>query len=349
MAPAVKSRQAFTLLEVLVVIAIIAILIALLVPAVQRIRETAAASQCQNNLKQLALGCHGYNDVFKHFPPGGKYGELTNNTSVDCHYPQGNWLVYTLPFMDQEPLYNQLLPYISYANKADPSDPNNNTIQTAVDAKILPVVLPYGRCPSDPFDHDVPVCNYVGSMGPQCMLNGSFQPGPYQTYCDGANFNPPLNYGPSSPLGSGTRNSTIRGMFNRTGDKLTTAQVLDGTSTTIFIGETLAGEQGFNFTGVADVEFCGMYYAHNWAKTEGGNTHCTTIIPINLSTPCPSEACDDPNYSWGFKSKHPGGTNFAFVDGSVHFIQQDINHRTYQALGCRDDGEAVNVADLLGW
>jgi prepilin-type N-terminal cleavage/methylation domain-containing protein/prepilin-type processing-associated H-X9-DG protein len=345
MSLAVKSRPGFTLVELLVVIAIIAVLIALLVPAVQKVREAASQSQCQNNLKQLALGCHGYNDVFKHFPPGGKYGELTGNPGTDCHFPQGNWLVYTLPFMEQQPLYNELFPYISYANKANPSDPKNNTIQMAVDAKILPVLLPYGRCPSDPFDSSAPVCNYVGSMGPQCMANANFQSGPFETYCDGASFHPPLNYGPSTPLGSGTSLTQLRGMFNRTGDKLTIAHVVDGSSNTLFIGETLAGEQGFFTTAIAGVEFGGMYHVKNWAKTEGGNTHGTTIIPINYSTPCPSAACEDPNLSWGFKSRHPGGTNFAFVDGSVHLIMQDINHRTYQALGCRDDGDAVTLAD----
>jgi prepilin-type N-terminal cleavage/methylation domain-containing protein/prepilin-type processing-associated H-X9-DG protein len=346
--PAVKSRQAFTLLELLVVIAIIAVLIALLVPAVQRVREAAATSQCQNNLKQLALGCHGYNDVYKHFPQGGKYGLTTGNAGIDCHTPQGNWLVYTLPFMEQEVLYDKLLPYINYCDKANPADPKNSTIQTAVNAGVLPAFLPYGRCPSDPFDPSAPVCNYVGSMGPQCMKEGFFYNGsaPYESFCIGANFNPPLNYDVSPAMGSGTNVMDLRGMFNRRGDKLTVAHVLDGTSNTIFIGETLAGEQGFyvNITPFGE-DFGGMYYVKNWASTEGGNAHGTTIIPINTRTPCPGIPCDNPNVSFGFKSNHTQGTNFAFVDGSVHFISQNINHRTYQALGCRDDGEAVNLPD----
>src|SRR5437868_1946645 len=157
--------KGFTLIELLVVIAIIAILIALLVPAVQKVREAAARSQCQNNLKNLALACQSFHDVYKYFPQGGKYAQLTGTSNVDCHYLQGSWLVYTLPFMDQGPLYDQLYPYVSYANLATPSDPLNDTIQAAVNAGVLPVRLPYGRCPSDPFDPSAPVCNYVGSLG----------------------------------------------------------------------------------------------------------------------------------------------------------------------------------------
>src|SRR5262245_12500788 len=190
------SRHGFSLIELLVVIAIIAVLIALLIPAVQRIRESAARTQCQNNLKQLALGCHRYHDLNRHFPPGGKYGRITGNIQ-DCHYAQGNWLVYTLPFMEQEGLHAQLQPFLGYVNVNNPSDPKNNAIAMAVSAKVLPALLPYGRCPSDPFDPKAPVCNYVGSMGPQCMTAS-----PYDKYCSGSAFSPPLHYSRSPVIGS---------------------------------------------------------------------------------------------------------------------------------------------------
>lgn len=367
----IKTRHAFTLIELLVVIAIIAVLIALLLPAIQKVREAAARMTCQNNLKQLAIACHGYHDINGNYPPGGKYSSFTHNSSIDCHYTHGSWLVYTLPYLDQAPLYSQLSPYIDYRG-ASANDPNNDSIQAAINAGVLPAYLPYGRCPSDPFDPTVPVCNYVGSLGPQCMGNNgngstaagfnttSGGQGAYQPHCDGATFNPPLNYVPSSNLGSGPYLTSLRGMFNRRGDQVKLINVLDGTSNTIFIGETLAGEQGYLNTwttlGTPNFSMGGMYHVRNWAKTEGGNAHCSTIIPINLSTPCsgapvvpPTNAyssavhCNNPSYSWGFKSKHWGGANFAFVDGSVHFIDQTIDHRTYQALGCRDEGDPVTL------
>lgn len=357
---AAKSRRGFTLIELLVVIAIIAILMALLVPATQKVREAAARIQCQNQLKNLALACHGYHDAWQHFPRGGEYGSHTGNSTIDCHSGKGSWLVLTLPYMEQTALAYSLLPFLSYWNPGAAggpgTDPQNDNIQSAVNAGVLPTYLPYGRCPSDStLPITVPVSNYVGSLGPQCMgtgVNGAVGGpynttggGPYQIYCDGATFVPPLAYGPSPNLGTGVNTFNIRGMFNRRGSTIKVATVADGTSNTIFIGETLAGEQGHQQSwnqGGGTFWMKGMYHGKNWALTEGGNAHCSTIIPINNNTPCPGAACDDPSQSWGFKSRHPGGTNFAFVDGTVRFIRQSIDHRTYQALGCRDDQDPVS-------
>src|SRR4051794_28133707 len=98
------TARGFTLIELLVVIAIIAILIALLVPAVQKVREAAARAQCQNNLKQIALACIGYADTNqKRLPPGG-----LNAGGGDWNDERGSWLVHSLPYMEQTPLYNKI-------------------------------------------------------------------------------------------------------------------------------------------------------------------------------------------------------------------------------------------------
>src|SRR5215470_13063319 len=98
-----RIRAGFTLIELLVVIAIIAILIALLVPAVQKVRVAAQRTQCQNNLHQLAVGCHNYHDAKKRFPPA-----VLMQSGIEPTCPAGNenfgpnWIVLILPYIEQK-------------------------------------------------------------------------------------------------------------------------------------------------------------------------------------------------------------------------------------------------------
>src|SRR2546426_93086 len=132
-----KRRGGFTLIELLVVIAIIAILIALLVPAVQKVREAAARSQCANNLKQLALGCMNYESEFKQYPPG----DSPKGAAFSAGGDNGaSWIFLSLPFMEQEGYYTQVKNTGSFAN--------------ALTKGLIPRRMPFTRCPSDGWQPD---------------------------------------------------------------------------------------------------------------------------------------------------------------------------------------------------
>src|SRR6185369_5841398 len=104
--PSFRKREAFTLIELLVVIAIIAILIAMLVPAVQKVRESSNRTKCQNNLKQLALACHAYHDAEKTLPRNGSQFNLTDShgAGTGCcgaSFPHWSWIARLLPYVEK--------------------------------------------------------------------------------------------------------------------------------------------------------------------------------------------------------------------------------------------------------
>jgi prepilin-type processing-associated H-X9-DG protein len=334
------------LVELLVVIAIIGILVALLLPAVQAAREAARRAQCVNNLKQLALACHNYEGPHKTFPPGHK------DVGGGEH---GSWLFLVLPYMEENNLYDQVT---ALTRNGRTYGTPGWSMMIAYNAKIMPARLPFSRCPSDGFDLDEGrYSNYIGSSGPQCnMGNCGFNP--FQRYCNGQEdfgVPPPLitypGYEPSENYGSTNERRLLRGMFARGNAKgspeIRLKDVVDGTSATILLGETLPEETEFQRWGPV----LGWAGYHAVAQ---GQTIQTINYPIRPSeatqftADCGSGCPNGPencimnwHLTWGFKSRHIGGANFAFVDGSVRFLQQDIDHRTYQYLGCRHDEQPV--------
>src|SRR5262245_40598548 len=104
------TRRGFTLIELLVVIAIIAVLIALLVPAIQKVREAASRTRCSNNMRQVAVALHNYHEAYKRFPPGQPQGFYTSNWYSDPTVTDADrscWIGYILPYIEQAALYTQ--------------------------------------------------------------------------------------------------------------------------------------------------------------------------------------------------------------------------------------------------
>jgi len=325
-----RRTRGFTLIELLVVIAIIAILIGLLLPAVQKVREAAARMSCQNNLKQFGLAQHTFNDSRGKLPPGGWAGrDASNNWNGDWNDDRGTWIVYSLPYIEQDALYKLVPNLESTYNSA-------GTMRgMAAFKSARPKIF---RCPSD--DYEIAggtnggYCSYAGSMGPQCA-DGGCGGNDYQPNCNQPGIGIPSSPDHGNTVGSGD----MRGCYNRLGSVVNLVSIKDGTSNTIMIGETLP-------------QFHDHFSEGSWANYNGGAAHITTIIPINrtISKTIRTGACSQDNglwrdrnwnWSWGFRSNHSGGANFVFADGSVKFLSQSIDMRTYVLLGCRDDGQPI--------
>jgi prepilin-type N-terminal cleavage/methylation domain-containing protein/prepilin-type processing-associated H-X9-DG protein len=311
--------QGFTLVELLVVIAIIGILVGLLLPAFQMARKAARRMSCTNNMKQLGLGLANYESAYRQYPLG-----IMDNPARFRGYAWGTAI---LPFMEQQPLFNEINQNLASVYRGGPNDVVNNHA-------VYSIPLPVTRCPTDqlrPFEKPIDIVgvapnlpiatgSYVGVFGTNGFGNYLQTPISNLAWKYGGNFH--LIYAPTPSAGThslcfGT------GVFSNN-SRTKNSQITDGLSNTAIVGERYAMQKRRSFSpyGLDDTTF--------WRA----GTH---IFHVVGTSSFPPNRCD---FNWCpgiMMSNHPGGLNVCFADGSVRFIGNGIESASRDEIDALTD------------
>jgi prepilin-type N-terminal cleavage/methylation domain-containing protein len=339
------GRNGFTLVELLVVIAIIGILVALLLPAVQQARAAARRIQCTNNMKQIMLGLLNYESSNRSFPAGrkgydgtrgpwGEFGPVRDWTSpvtgLELATEGASHFAQILPYMEDSSAFEALNLEDVPIWAANTAWANTSNQVVANSMTIVGTQMPMYVCPSDVLE---PVCrgshgvridaatgSYAGCMGSQRPGTGSAR-----------KFT-----GFAEP-------DQARGMFVYA-TKIKMRKISDGTSKTFFIGETIEGHRsgqsniwsnGNRFTSSLRTTATPLNFPLDPNGEDGLNSGAGTVSGAG------GGRCNG-----GFASKHTGGGLFAFGDGRVDFINENIQQLAYNALATRDGNEVVDAGDF---
>jgi prepilin-type N-terminal cleavage/methylation domain-containing protein len=300
-----RPSLGFTLVELLVVLAIIGILIALLMPAVSGTREAARRVSCQNRLRQIGVALHAFHQAEGAFPP-------SSQSKPQSH----GWVAFLLPYLDQAPLAAQYNWKVAW-NHAD----NQASIN---------VQLPVLRCPSTPGGS-----RRIDKLGGnKTAATSDFAP------VDGVNA--VLKKAGLVP----NLNNTVGALSRDRRVKIT--EIRDGATCTLVIGEDCGRPDFYTATRERPLDNdpqCGNAPVRNGRVDGGGWADAGSPIPLHGFTPdglrCPGPCainCTNNNEAFAF---HPGGLDALFVDGAVHFLNENLDIKIFAALITRNNGEII--------
>jgi len=329
-----RVRTAFTLIELLVVIAIIALLMALLLPAVQKVREAANKMLCGSNLRQIGIACHNYHNDFNKLPPG-YMGPIPNEQGGNnTNGPHVGLLAIILPYVEQDNLYKQLQVDWNIKN-VTPAWWLNSVNYTWAQTKLKMYVCPSETQDDPAIGVGVSSHYYFTAAGPQ--IGAQLLPNPAGQPLGHANY-----AGVCGATGEGVNNPTYaqwRGMMgNRTQLTLGQITVQDGTSNTLMLGEYLASNDPVNFPGQTNIK----HYSGSWMGVGAGGT--VAGLP----------AVKEPPW-YCFSSRHPAVVQFCFGDCSTRGIRRGATAQVgisadwlvLQQLAGRNDGMNQNTSAIL--
>jgi prepilin-type N-terminal cleavage/methylation domain-containing protein/prepilin-type processing-associated H-X9-DG protein len=328
------SPRGFTLVELLVVIAIIGLLVGLLLPAVQAARESARRTQCTNNLKQIGLALQNYHDNLGFYPSGYLDGNKvpTNTPDLDVG-PGWGWAALALPYLEQGNLYSQ----INFSQG----------IGAPANVAVAGQALPAYQCASDPLQDSIPIYNTSMTTVIATVAHSNY------VGCNGWEE----CYWNSGGAGDGGGADGLAGGFGESGNGLffrnshyTTANVTDGLSGTIFVGERSSDHSPSTWTGAVTGGLCPAWMAGQIPNSAPpgpayDNTDYAEALVLAHGNGTHLPSADFPIFDPDtFYSMHAGkGANFLFGDGSVRFLTSNIDPATYQYL-CTIAGGEIAVS-----